>query len=242
MSLRFEDILPLILALILIFLIPVLASRRGMSYGEYVKSLFSNPRKSGLRSNTAQNRTSGGILKKDPVLFNSRKNELTELVSTLLVFARRHKVGLVYPGTMDHNGEKSTILCFIVTGNAVFGVNCFGYAGMIKGGLKDPVWKQSGNGAEEEIPNPHLLNEHQYRLTRAVLEQTELRDIPLRIIGVFTNRDAMLSVRGTDDVMTTKQFLEFLQQRVQENETKFDPDETARKLHALTTPLKKEEK
>ena len=40
MHITFQTILPFILAILLIFIIPMLAARNGMSYGQFVKSIF----------------------------------------------------------------------------------------------------------------------------------------------------------------------------------------------------------
>ena len=45
MDISFKTIFPLVMALVLIFLVPVMASRQGMSYGEYILSLFTGKKR-----------------------------------------------------------------------------------------------------------------------------------------------------------------------------------------------------
>ena len=148
MHITFQTILPFILAILLIFIIPMLAARNGMSYGQFVKSIFTGFTKKEYGPGDRKTQL------REPVLSNGRKNELTQLVSTLLIFVRRNKISMVYPGTVVKGQEQSTILCFVVTGACVYGINCFGYSGSIRE-VSGKFWKQHMNGQDLQIENPN---------------------------------------------------------------------------------------
>lgn len=233
MQITFQTILPFILAILLIFIIPMLAARRGMSYGEFVKSLFErSPRKSLGASDTASTKRS-----REPVLSNGRSNELTELVSTLLIFVRRNKIGMVYPGTILEGGEMTTVLCFIVTRARVFGINCFGYTGRITDG-DGSAWVQRANGQEIEISDVRALNERQYDLTRTAMDRAGMENVPLEMEAVFTNAHAELALSDPRGVYTREGLLRRLREALEGEVERFDPQKTAVELKKLTTVMK----
>ena len=232
MNITFQTILPFILAILLIFIIPMLAARNGMSYGEFVKSIFTGfaKREYGPGDRTKQIR--------EPVLSNGRKNELTQLVSTLLIFVRRNKISMVYPGTVVKGQEQSTILCFVVTGACVYGINCFGYSGSIRE-LSGKFWKQHMNGQDNQIENPRELSRRQYRLVREAMDRAGMKDVPLEVESVFTNRDVTLLLQNEEGVYDTKGLIRMFGEKLAAETAVFDPQETALALKKLTVVVKK---
>ena len=216
MHITFQTILPFILAILLIFIIPMLAARNGMSYGQFVKSIFT------------------GFTKKE----YGPGDRKTQLVSTLLIFVRRNKISMVYPGTVVKGQEQSTILCFVVTGACVYGINCFGYSGSIRE-VSGKFWKQHMNGQDLQIENPRELSRRQYRLVREVMDRAGMKDVPLEVESVFTNRDVTLLLQSEEGVYDTKGLIRMLGEKLSSEKQIFDPQETALALKKLTVVVKK---
>ena len=232
MHITFQTILPFILAILLIFIIPMLAARNGMSYGQFVKSIFTGFTKKEYGPGNRKTQL------REPVLSNGRKNELTQLVSTLLIFVRRNKISMVYPGTVVKGQEQSTILCFVVTGACVYGINCFGYSGSIRE-VSGKFWKQHMNGQDLQIENPRELSRRQYRLVREVMDRAGMKDVPLEVESVFTNRDVTLLLQSEEGVYDTKGLIRMLGEKLSSEKQIFDPQETALALKKLTVVVKK---
>ncbi len=238
MDLSFKTIFPLIMALVLIFLVPVMASRQGMSYGEYVMSLFTGKKKH-YDALKEEKRIRSGAKRKERHLFNGTPNEMMQLLSTLLIFARRNKLGLVYPGTVDNDGKIASIMCFLVTGSKVYGINCFGYAGVINEGSGKKDWNQHINYRDVSIQSPVMMDEVQYSLVRDAMDKAGMKEIPLEIKGVFTSRDAVLNNPDSrNDVMTVKGLLDYLRDTIKDEEEQFDPYAIARQLKSIVKEIK----
>ncbi|WP_155988372.1 hypothetical protein [Oribacterium sp. P6A1] len=234
----FNTVFPLIMAIFLIFLVPVMASRQGMSYREYVLSLFTG-RKKRYDALEEEKRIRSGEKRKERHLFNGKPNEMMQLLSTLMIFARRNKLGLVYPGTIDNDGKIASIMCFVVTRSRVYGINCFGYAGVIKEGTGSKNWNQHINYQDVSIQSPVKMDEEQYRLVRDSMDRVGMKDVPLEILGVFTSRDAVLNNPATrDKVMTVKGLLEYLRGAIKDEEEKFDAFTVAKQIKELVKEIK----
>lgn len=227
----YEQILPLLLAILLIFIVPMLMRRHGWSWGELFRALFSGVRK--RDRNAPGSAPAGKAGGREPHLKNGGRNELIELLSELLRFARRHKMRVVYPGTVSRAGETATLTALLVTGAEVVGINCFGFAGTITAGEGDGSWSQHMNGADIRIPNPRQLNEKQFRLVRRAMDENGMAEVPLRIVGVFTNRNAVLNMEESGDVVTRRALIEDLRRRAAEEERRLDPVRTAEQLNRL---------
>ena len=238
MDISFKTIFPLVMALVLIFLVPVMASRQGMSYGEYILSLFTGKKRQ-YDAAEEEKRIRSGIRRKERKLFNGRANEMIQLLSTLMIFARRNKLGLVYPGTVENDGKIASIMCFVVTGSRVYGINCFGYAGVINEGSGKKNWNQHINYQDISIQSPVVMDRAQYELVRDAMDKAGMKEIPLEIKGVFTSRDAVLNNPDSrKDVMTVKGLLDYLRENIKDEEQKFDPNTVARQIKSLVKEIK----
>ena len=223
----FDKILPLILALLLIFIIPMIMRRYGLEPEDIIRRLFGR-----LGKQDCASAASGkpGPKKREPWQSNSRSQDLKSLISTLLIFVRRNHLGLVYPGTVVWKGKTAGLLAIVVMKSEVVGLNCFGYGGTIT--QTDKGWKQHMNGADLEIPDPISGNRKQYELVRAMMDDNGMKEIPLRVLAVFTSRTLTLKTRHPREVMDTEQLIRHLKESAASQEDTLDPDETARKINA----------
>ncbi|MBQ1491801.1 MAG: hypothetical protein IIZ39_07550, partial [Blautia sp.] len=195
-GLTFQNILPIILALLLIFIIPMILRRYGMDMEDLLKMIFTRVKKTDYAK---------AEKKKEPWVTNSRGNELKSLVSTLLIFVRKNKLGLVYPGTVVNKEKMANLVALLVTRREVVGINCFGFGGTIK--EDKGSWKQHMNGVDNQIPNPVAGNADQYNIVRAAMDEAGMKDIPLRVMSVFTSRMVTISTSHKRDVFDTEGLL-----------------------------------
>lgn len=232
----FSRILPLILALLLIFIIPMIMRRYGLEAEDLIRLLTGSLRKkdhSSLRPDTEKKK------RREPYLSNSRSGDLKSLVSTLLIFARRNKLGLVYPGTVARGTKTANLLALLVTGSEVIGIDCFGYGGIVSE-KKNGSWNQHMNGNDQTIPNPLTACREQYTLVRALMDENGMREIPLRIVAVFTARNVEVVTSHPGEVFNTTGLIEHLRESVNAEDRNIDPDEISRKLNEHVIRIRKD--
>ena len=229
-GLTFQNILPLILAILLIFLIPMLMRRYGLTWEDILRTLFSRP---GKRDYAELARS--GKAKREPWQTNGRSQDIQSLVSTLLIFVRRNKLGLVYPGTVQHGGKMANLVALLVTRSEVVGINCFGFGGTIS--EEDGRWKQHMNGADQSIPSPVEGNRAQAEIVRAAMDANGMGDVPLRVVAVFTSRTVSVRTQRSEEVFDAEGLLRHMRERVAQGGI-LDPEDVSRRLNSCVTRLK----
>ena len=229
-GLTFQNILPLILAILLIFLIPMLMRRYGLTWEDIIKMLFSRPGKRDYAELARE-----GKAKREPWQTNGRSQDLKGLVSTLLIFVRRNKLGLVYPGTVEHDGKLANLVAILVTKEEAIGINCFGFGGTIT--EQDGKWNQHMNGADQSIPDPLAGNRRQAEIVRAAMNAKNLENIPLRVVAVFTSRTVSIRSQHADEVFTTEALIAHLRQCAARGGS-LDPEATARQINECVKRIK----
>lgn len=226
----FQNILPFILAILLIFLIPMLMRRYGLEWGDIIRMLFSRLGKRDYAELGNKSRS-----KREPWQSNGRSGDIQSLVSTLLIFVRRHKLGLVYPATVEHEGKMANLVALLVTREEVIGINCFGFGGTIT--EANGKWNQHMNGADGEIPDPLQGNAAQAKIVREAMDSHSMANIPLRVVAVFTGRTVKIHTAHSDEVFDTKGLLEHLKAQVARGNGAIDPDTVSRQLNACVKRL-----
>ena len=229
-GLTFQNILPLILAILLIFLIPMLMRRYGLEWEDLIRLLFSRP---GRRDYAEAAKKGGG--RREPWQSNGRSQDIQALVSTLLILARRNKLGLVYPATIEHGGRLANLVALVVTREEVVGINCFGFGGTIT--ESDGRWNQHMNGADQAIPDPVAGNAAQAEIVRAAMDANGMEGLPLRVAAVFTSRTVSISTSHTGEVFDTRGLIGHLKGCAARGGA-LDPEDVSRKLSALVTRMK----
>ena len=230
-GLTFQNILPLILAILLIFLIPMLMRRYGLEWEDITRLLFSR-----LGRKDYAQIANEGRKKREPWQTNGRSQDIQSLVSTLLIFVRRNKLGLVYPGTVEHRGEMANLVALLVTGEEVIGINCFGFGGTIT--EQAGKWNQHMNGADKPIPDPIEGNARQAKILRAVMDENGMAKIPMRIVAVFTSRTVRVQTQRQDEVFDVRSLVEHLRARIARQNRSLDPGTVSRQLNACVKRLK----
>lgn len=230
-GLTFQNLLPLILAILLIFLIPMLMRRYGLGWDDVTRLLFS---RFGKKDYAEIAKSGKG--KREPWQTNGRSQDIQTLVSTLLIFVRRNKLGLVYPGTVGQGDRLANLVALLVTREEVIGINCFGFGGTITeqaGG-----WNQRMNGAEQSIPDPVAGNRRQAEIVRAAMNEHGMADVPMRVVAVFTSRTVAIQTAHEAEVFDTKGLLEHLKGCVAREQPAIEPEAVSRQLNALVVRLK----
>ena len=62
---------------------------------------------------------------------NSNRNDMLDLISRLVTYARRNHFRMIVPGTLFCDGEMAVLTALIVTRCGVVGINCFGFGGRV---------------------------------------------------------------------------------------------------------------
>lgn len=234
-----SNLMPFLLAILLIFVIPMLMSRYGISADDLLRKLFS----SGLRKKQydaldteEQNRKKTN--KKPPHLNNSSHQDIIQMVSDLIIFSRKNKTGLVYPGTIRFGGKTGNLAAFVVTRSRIIGLNCFGFAGTITQDRASGRWTQQINGITQSVPDPLKLNDEQYRLARSAMDANGMKDLPLEVAAVFTNRHVHLDTAG-EGIYTAHDLIAHLAQIVAEERDEFDPEKTSKRVNEIVYRIRK---
>ena len=221
MNLTYEQILPLLLALLLIFILPMLMRRYGLRWEDLLGMLTSRFGKKDYETEAKRIR-----------------DDLKALVSSLLMMARRYKTGLVYPGTIAHKGQIANLLALVVTRQEVIGINCFGYGGTITEDKKTGVWNQHMNGVDQRFDSPLQGNARQLSLVRAAMDENGMSQIPFRVAAVFTAHGVELHTGHPREVFTSEGLLAHLKECCAADEGTLDPDTVARQLNALVKRIR----
>lgn len=224
------------LAIILVIIIPAILSKSGLKSSALIRILFGNLRKK--ESNTLINYSLKE--KKVPHSENGNKSELIELIAILLRYAKKHKISLIYPGTLKYNNNITNLLAIIITKSKVIGVNCFGFGGIIikKTNDKNSDWFQHINGEDKKIPSPINLSNKQYDILRLYMDENNMKDIPLIIASVFTNRNVNMVDYSNIKVYTQERFLNYLDSISLEDKG-HDTDEIAKRINENIIRIKK---
>lgn len=237
-GLTFQNIFPFLLAILLIFFIPMLMRRYGFSWSDVTHILFSRIGK----RDYAEEMKKKGVQKdgREPWQSNGRIQDIKSLVSTLLILARRQNLGLVYPGTIENDEKMANLVVLVVTKEEVIGINCFGFGGTItegKGKTKG-CWYQHMNGKDTSIPDPLAGNQAQFSIVRAAMDTHGMKEIPLRVIAVFTSRTVALDINHEIEIFDTNGLLSHLKECAG-HPGNLDPAVVSRQLNALVTRLRR---
>ena len=101
-----QQALPLILVVLLIFAVPLILRRRGKNGPKEERS-------------GSQKRELFRLQKLEPRVSNATRADMMELLSALITFSRRNKIGIVFPGTVEYGNEVATLLALLVTKSEV---------------------------------------------------------------------------------------------------------------------------
>ena len=225
-----QQALPLLFVVLLVLAVPLVLSKKG--------KLDSKEEQGGPKR-----RELFRPQKREPYISNATKADMLELLSTLITFARRNKIGIVFPGTVEYGNEVAPLLALLVTKSEVIGVSSFGYGGTITEGKGDGDWTQHMNGQDKKIGSPTVMNRKQYRICRQAMDAAGMKDISLRIAGVFTNRHVTLDVAEDLGLRTKERFLEELKMQLAEEEEQIpDPQKIVEQLVAVTKKVRPEKK
>ena len=179
-----------VLALILLLILPMVAARNGTkSFTQALMAPLHRKKKRGPLGLEVEPEK-----KPERHVNNSMQGELTAIVSQLITFTKRQHYTLVYPGTIQEDGQLTTTLALVVTPGGVVGLNCFGFAGEIRpGDQPNDQWRQHINHTDNRIPNPVTTSEKQQVLLRRAMDRAGLSGIPVEVIAVFTSKEARLT-------------------------------------------------
>lgn len=229
-----------LLALILAIILPMLLSRTGLNSSDLTRLLFGNLRKKD--SNSLINSDTKNV-KKEPHLSNGTKGELMEFLAVLLKYVKKNKISLVYPGTLEHNKNTANLLAIIITKSKIIGVNCFGFGGIVakKTNEKYSDWYQHINGQDNKIPDPIKLGQKQYDIIRSYMDDNNMKEIPLVLASVFTNRHVNMVDYSSIGVYTQKSFISYLDSFIMEDRG-IDTDSVARRINENIIRIKPNKK
>lgn len=233
----FHRILPFILAALLIFIIPMFMRRYGLEMEDVIHLLFGRIGKKDYSAASEEERQRRRASRPEPHLSNGGKNEIIQLVSTLLIFVRRNKLGLVYPATIEYKGKAGTLAAIVVTRHEAVGLNCFGFSGKVTETDEQHDWNQHMNNVDSYIPNPLVLNKQQYSLARKALDDAGLKNLPFRVVAVYTNKHVDLVTEHIHEVMNVDQLIKALGRSVQDEEATIDPGETSLKINNIVKKI-----
>ena len=238
LNFTYEQILPLILALLLIFILPMIMRRYGLTAEDLTRMILTRFGKQDYGTE-AQKLREQKTDRREPYASNGRSGDLKSLVSTLLLFVRRHQLGLVYPGTVtDAQGNTAGLLALLVTRSEVIGFNCFGYGGTITEGKNGGDWNQHMNGGDQPFASPLKGNAQQREILRRVMDADGMQTIPVRVVAVFTSRTLTLETKHPREVFSVDGLIQYLKEQTAQEEDRIDPSAIARQLNGHVTRIR----
>lgn len=226
-----------VLALILLLILPMVAARNGTkSFTQALMAPLHRKKKRGPLGLEVEPEK-----KPERHVNNSMQGELTAIVSQLITFTKRQHYTLVYPGTIQEDGQLTTTLALVVTPGGVVGLNCFGFAGEIRpGDQPNDQWRQHINHTDNRILNPVTTSEKQQVLLRRAMDRAGLSGIPVEVIAVFTSKEARLTGVSAQKCFDRDGMIAYLEQERFHSGPVEDTHETGVKLKSLVTVYKSE--
>lgn len=195
-----QIIFVVLLALLLVFVLPMLQSHTGKSLGEL---LF------GSRKGPLGGPAGPQTPRREPRIHNGTKGELTAFVARLLRFANGHGMALVFPGSVRCDGQTASLTAILVTPAKIIGLQCLGFAGVITPARGSNPWKQHINGQDRTFDNPVSQGQQQRRLLQTAAGQSKLA-APSDVVTVFTNAQASFPDGMPDKVFRLEEFFDAL--------------------------------
>ncbi len=202
-----QIIFVVLLALLLVFLLPMLQSRTGKSLGE----LFFGSGRGFLRGKPGTPR----VTLREPRINNGTKGELTAFIARLLRFANGHGMALVVPGSVRHDGQTASITAILVAPARIIGVRCLGFGGQITPAGGSSPWTQHINGQDVKLENPAAIGQKQQRLLQAAASRAKLA-APAEVVTVFTNARASFPDGLPDGFFPQDRFFAWLKEEAED--------------------------
>lgn len=225
-------VLAAIMGLVFIGL-PLLLGRKSgknpmeLIFGNQVKgTLFDKNRKKGKEEGQEER----AAVPKAALEKNGSKQELLEMISSLASYARKNQFFFLSPGTVMEGEETATLAVVLVTRSACVGINCFGYGGTIQCERNGLDWIQTLNGQKIPLSSPVKKNEAQRRILRGALESCGYGNIPVYILGAFTNAKVQLKNRTGDGFYQKKELLQHLDADRYQKDGGIRPNEVGKAL------------
>lgn len=198
-----QIIFVVLMALLLVFVLPMIQSRTGKSFWEL---LFGG--RKGPLGGPADGQEKP---RREPRISNGTKGELTAFIARLLRFANGHGMALVCPGSIRHGGETASLTAILVTPAKLIGIQCLGFGGAIAPARGNDPWKQHINGQDLTFDSPAVQARDQLHLLRAAAAHARLT-APSDVVTVFTNGRASFPAGMPDKVFLQEEFFRVLKE------------------------------
>lgn len=226
-----------VLALILLLILPMVAARNGTkSFTQALMAPLHRKKKRGPLGLEVEPEK-----KPERHVNNSMQGELTAIVSQLITFTKRQHYTLVYPGTIQEDGQLTTTLALVVTPGGVVGLNCFGFAGEIRpGDQPNDQWRQHINHTDNRIPNPVTTSEKQQVLLRRAMDRARAERHPGGGDRRVHQQGSRLTGVSAQKCFDRDGMIAYLEQERFHSGPVEDTHETGVKLKSLVTVYKSE--
>ena len=201
-----------ILGLVFIALPVFLGKKSGVSPMELLfgSRINNTPFRKDAGEDTAENEEKKRETKGKRIQTNGSKQDLLQLISSLVSFGRKNHFYTIAPGTVQWEGQTASLAVIFITRSAVIGINCFGYGGVIDCERGDMDWTQSINGEKRKLESPVKKNENQKAILKGALTECGYGGLPVYVYGVFTTKDVRLKGRSGDGFYTRDELLQAL--------------------------------
>lgn len=211
--------LVIVLAILLVIVIPAVLRTQGMTPSEVVSFLFSGKK------------PEAGSMPRQRTNRNSTGSDIMPFVSRMLRFAKKNNLVMVYPGAVRWKGKRGNLVSLLVMPTEVIGLNCFGYSGQISG-YDEHAWKQTVGKDTKQIPSPVEKNRIQYEILRDAMDENGLKEVPLKVLAVFTNPDVRIKT-ASREVCAEKDLFPMLTERAKSDGTRLHQKDVADSLKQL---------
>lgn len=140
-----------------------------------------------------------------------RTNGTAKAIAKTKAFARSNGYKAFVPATLQHNGKQANLDALVVGSFGVLGVKAYGYNGNVYGAAADDEWlRVAPNGERTYFKNPVLQAAADVRAVRDVLMAQKLRNVPVEVVCVFTDKTAQLAIPRNVTYYTFKTFKQLL--------------------------------
>lgn len=141
-------------------------------------------------------------------------------------FAAMRQFAIINPANIAKDGKFADLDFIMVGFFGVLGVKCIGRGGEIYGSVGDAMWLQVAENKRTSFENPMKTAQADGRVIRDTLFAAGMKNVPVEVVCVFTNKRATLALPRSTGHFTVKDFKSYLSKEKFEQDKGIDVEKT----------------
>lgn len=162
-----------------------------------------------------------------------RQSQASKAVARAKSFARSNGYKVLAPATVAWGDKTASMDALVVGSFGILGVKAYGFNGQIYGAAADEEWLQvAPNGTRNYFTNPIKQAAADVRAVRGVIMNAKLKNVPVEVVCVFTQKKAQLAIPRNVNYYNMKGFKTLLGKEKYQASLSFDVEKAYAALEA----------